>query len=119
MNKKLNLRLFFLKLMIISLPLGAIKIYFPQLNLPTFLFFIYLIAAIPVLGKKFNLTYTKKPVVILTLMYIFIFIISFIYFIPGNENGFSVLRQFPIFILFFHFVSKELINGSVTVYQLS
>lgn len=100
--------------MIISFPLGYIKIFFPQLNLPTFLFLIYLIISLPHVNKKFNLSHIKKPVLLITSVYILSLIVSIIYFIPQYESGMSTLRQFPIYILFFHFVSKEIINKSIT-----
>jgi hypothetical protein len=109
-----DIRIFLLKLMILSIPFGGIKIYFPQLNLPTFLFFLYLIFSIQLLFKGQGYTHLDKPVVFLLIIYCIIFAVSFINFVPNYEGGYSFLRQFPIFITLFHFVSKDLINEKIS-----
>lgn len=112
-----KIRVFLVSLIIITIPLGSIKVIWPQLNLPTFLFFLYLVVFIFRTPTDFHNKNVLKQFLLLLLIYALIFSISFLNFVKGYPGGYSFLRQLPIYIFYFYFISNEIITGNIKPQQ--
>ncbi|RZJ76716.1 MAG: O-antigen ligase domain-containing protein [Flavobacterium sp.] len=104
----------FLRLLIFSIPFNELSVIIPQIRVPTFIFFFYLLTAIG--DMKFtDMRLIKKPFYPLLLLYITIFLSSFLNFVPGYNFGSSYLRQFVIYIIFFYFITIEFTRGTIGI----
>lgn len=106
-------RIFLIKLVLISLPFGSIKIIWPQLNLPTFIFFLYLVLFTFTKVKSFHYKPIFKQFIIISSLYILILVVSLMNITP-YEGGFSILRQMPIYLVLFYFISNEIFYRNIS-----
>ena len=113
-----KIRILLLKLFIIVIPFYEVSVVLPQLRLPVFIFFIYMIIAIPTLQNHYAIKRIIKPTVILFTIYGLILVMSLINYVPGIQGGSSFLRQFPVFIFIYVFISNELILGKINMKQI-
>ncbi|RZJ76851.1 MAG: O-antigen ligase domain-containing protein [Flavobacterium sp.] len=97
-----------------SIPFNELSVVLPQIRVPTFIFILYLLATFASFKYR-DFKYVKKPFYMILLMYIVIFVSSYIRFVPGYNFGFSFLRQFVIYIVFFYFITIEFIRGTLTI----
>lgn len=108
---------FFLKLLILSIPFNELSVILPQIRVPTFIFFLYLLVAIGSFRYS-DVKYIKKPLLTILLLYCVIALSSYLKFVPGYNFGFSFLRQFAIYIVFFYFITIEFINGTLKLNEI-
>ncbi|WP_294819447.1 O-antigen ligase family protein [uncultured Flavobacterium sp.] len=108
---------FLLRLLIMSIPFNEIAVVLPQVRVPTFVFFLYLIVAVPAFKHSYA-KYIKVPLRALIFLYLALFITSYLNFFPGYNFGGSFLRQLVIYILFFYFITIEFIKGTLTFAEI-
>lgn len=112
------LRIKILQLMIISIPFAYFKIYYDQLNLPFFLFFLYGILSSKTIFEDILFRKYKTGLYLLAALYLLIISVSIFNYVPYVYGGYSILRQLLIVIPFFYLVSMDIINENLKYYEL-